>query len=138
NNHARDFGDDGIGDTIAALRGAGLAFQGATADGSAESAHVVDAHGTRVGLLAWTTVDGSFVNDSYPKDTDPEPPGVDPKDAFQYAARSWSFTGEALDVPLATRRIGSAWDVFKTAESHGLSDADERGGWGSLAGVYPE
>jgi hypothetical protein len=89
-------------------------------------------------VLAWTTVDGSFVNDSYPKDADPEPPNVDDKDKFQYEPRSWGYTGTKLSVPTASRRIGGAWDAFQTAETSAVPPDDDAAGWTSLAKVYPE
>jgi hypothetical protein len=48
--------------------------------------------GARIGVLAYTTVDGDFVNDSYPNDGKAAPADLAPKDAFQYEPRPW-FSG---------------------------------------------
>jgi len=137
NNHSRDYGDDGISDTSAALQAAGVPFIGSTKDGEPETPFTTTVRGTRVGILAWTTVDGSYVNDNYPPDGETEPQGVAPKDQYEYDARHWSFTGQAFSVPDAPRRIGGAWSLFKSAEGK-LSDADDVGAWTSLQTVYPE
>jgi len=137
NNHSRDYGDDGIADTTAALAAAGVPFIGSTKDGAPEKPFTTTVRGTRVGILAWTTVDGSYVNDNYPHDGDPVPQDVAAKDQFQYDARHWTFTGQAFSVPDAPRRIGGAWGLFKAAEDK-LSPQDDVGAWTSLAKVYPE
>jgi len=135
NNHQRDFLDDGVADTIAALDRAGLSWIGTAAADRPAVAHVTkDVRGTRVAVLAWTTVDGSFVNDSYPEDGAPIPPDVAAEDRWQYDAREWGYVGPGIDVPTTPRRIGSAWRVF-AAEGQ-LSSSGEA--WASLAGVYPE
>ncbi|MBY8852111.1 CapA family protein, partial [Saccharothrix sp. MB29] len=69
NNHSRDLLDAGVADTRAALSGAGIATVGAGAN-AAEAAepHQRVLSGTGVGVLAYTSVDGSFVNESFPDD----------------------------------------------------------------------
>lgn len=137
NNHQRDFLDVGVGDTLAALRARGLHFTGASPDVSPSPSLRAETRGAKVSVLAYTTVDGDFVNDSYPSASTPPPPSVDPKDAFQYGTRTWGFKGVQVDVPAEPRRIGAAWATFlgavKSAPPEGVA-----GAWGSLAAVYPE
>ena len=137
NNHQRDYMDIGVGDTIAALAAHGLPFTGVSADATAPVPISGNANGTRIGVLAYTTVDGDFVNDSYPAEADAPPAALDPADAFQYVDRSWGFTGGAVTIATATQRIGPAWKLFGTATAT-VSLADEGAAWGSMAGVYPE
>jgi poly-gamma-glutamate capsule biosynthesis protein CapA/YwtB (metallophosphatase superfamily) len=137
NNHVRDYRDEGVAETLAALDAAGIPFVGARTDDRPGDPVVTTVRGSRVGILAYTTINGSFVNDSYPIDgaTIEWSPG---RDAWQYEARSWGFAGDALSVPALGRRIGSAWRVFDDAERKGLGREDANDGFRSLAGVYPE
>ena len=137
NNHIRDFFDDGVRDTITAITAAGIPSVGAADDETANAPLIVDAAGTRVGILSYTTLDGNTNNDRYPLDGDPVPGNLDPEDAFQYEARTWSFTGATLSVPAAARRIGSAWRIFRDAEPT-LDAAETAQAWASLYAVYPE
>jgi poly-gamma-glutamate capsule biosynthesis protein CapA/YwtB (metallophosphatase superfamily) len=142
NNHIRDYGDEGVLATTAALGDAGIAHVGAaagTADDAAAAAApaLLDVGGVRVGVLAWSTLSGSAVNDGFPRDEEPMPTDVDPDTAWQYEQRSWGFEGAVLSVPALPRRIGSAWRLFADAESSlGRDEAAEA--WASLAAVYPE
>ncbi len=137
NNHTRDFGDDGVRDTIAALEGAKIAHMGVSSNGEQPPPVTVNANGLRVGMLAWTNLDGSYVNDVYAKDADPTPMKTDPKTAFQYQGRQWGVDSMSFKVPTASRRAGTAWDVFKMTESGATGD-DDALAWGSLSKVYPE
>jgi poly-gamma-glutamate synthesis protein (capsule biosynthesis protein) len=57
NNHATDYGERGLFDTLEALAGAGVATVGGGADLAAATAPVVvEAAGRRVGVSAWTAV----------------------------------------------------------------------------------
>jgi poly-gamma-glutamate capsule biosynthesis protein CapA/YwtB (metallophosphatase superfamily) len=142
NNHIRDFGDEGVMATMAALDEAGIAHVGAaagTADDEQSAARpaVIDVGGVRVGMLAWSTLSGSAVNDGFPEDGAPVPEGVDPEILWQYEARSWGFEGPTWSVPVMNRRIGSAWRLFADVEST-LDPAEAAAAWASLGDVYPE
>jgi poly-gamma-glutamate capsule biosynthesis protein CapA/YwtB (metallophosphatase superfamily) len=141
NNHVRDYLDDGVRDTLDALQARALPSVGAVALGSDDDARprpfTFDVRGTRIGVLAWTTVDGSFVNDSYPRDGKVKPDDLATKDAWQYEPRAWGFQGASWAVESAMRRIGSAWDIFASAEK-GLSPSETRASFRSLTTVYPE
>jgi poly-gamma-glutamate capsule biosynthesis protein CapA/YwtB (metallophosphatase superfamily) len=142
NNHIRDFGDEGVIATMAALDEAGIAHIGAaagTADDEQSAARpvVIEVGGVRVGMLAWSTLSGSAVNDGFPEDGVPVPEGVDPEILWQYEARSWSFDGPTWSVPALPRRIGSAWRLFADVEST-LDRAEVAAAWDSLSEVYPE
>jgi poly-gamma-glutamate capsule biosynthesis protein CapA/YwtB (metallophosphatase superfamily) len=138
NNHARDHLDVGIAETHAAMHEHGLAHSGSSPDAVGDEAPLtLDVAGLRVGVLAWTTVDGSFVNDSYPLDGDPVPGDLDPAEAWQYEARTWGFSGATWSAPTADRRIGSAWALFAAAEPELPAD-ETAAAWTSLVAVYPE
>ena len=138
NNHARDFLDPGVRDTRAALAAQGLRMLGAAeAAAEAHEPRVLEVNGLRVGVLAWTTVDGTFVNDSYPRDEAPIPLDLAAREAWQYMPRTWGYSGPGLQVPAAARRIGSAWRLFAEAEPR-LSEPERALAWQSLVAVYPE
>ena len=138
NNHARDYLDVGVAETHAALHEHGLAHAGSAPDAvSDDEPLILEVAGIEVGVLAWTTVDGSFVNDSYPLDGDPLPADLDPADAWQYEPRTWGFAGASWSAPTADRRIGSAWQLFSAAEPD-LLDDEAAAAWASLVAVYPE
>lgn len=142
NNHIRDFGDEGVLATLAALDQAGIAHAGAAA-GTADDAQaasrpaVLEVGGVRVGMLAWSTLSGGAVNDGFPEDGAPVPDGVDPEGLWQYEQRTWGFEGTTWSVPALPRRIGSAWRLFRDAES-ALAAAEAAAAWASLSEVYPE
>ncbi|MGI5499750.1 CapA family protein [Lentzea sp. CA-135723] len=126
NNHSRDFLDQGVADTRAALTRAGIGMVGAdvTAEGAAVP-FVRDVNGTGVAVAAFTSVDGDFVNGAYPTAAVTPTPG----DAWRFEERVWGFG----PVPVAARRIGEAWEAYRKAEG-----AAAAGMWASLVAVYPE
>lgn len=142
NNHIRDYGDQGVTATMNALDDAGIAHVGAAA-GTADDAQaaaapaLLEVGGVRVGVLAWSTLSGSAVNDGFPRDEEAIPAEVDPEDAWQYEQRTWGFEGTLLSVPALPRRIGSAWRLFADAESE-LDRFEAAEAWASLSAVYPE
>lgn len=140
NNHIRDFLDDGVAATLSALDDAGIAHVGAAAGddpGAATTPAIFEAGGVRLGVLAWSTLSGSFVNDRYPEDGDPIPDSAGDDTLWQYEARTWGFEGATWSVPSLPRRIGTAWRLF--AEAEATLDPDEvAAAWASLAAVYPE
>lgn len=139
NNHTRDYLDPGVAATMAALDAYQISYVGAAAGGSepAQSPYVLTVGPTRVGMLSYTTLTGDSANDRLPEDGAVEPPEIDPDDAWQYEARPWSFDGEVLDVLEAPRRAGSAWRLFRDAESK-MGPNEVADAWSSLIAVYPE
>ncbi len=137
NNHQRDFLDDGIADTLAAVEAAGLPSTGVSSGGrAADEPVIVMVRGVRVGFLSWTTVEGSFVNESYPA-SGPTPDHVDAADAWQYEERTWGAEGTGWQIEHTPRRVGAAWREFATIEP--TLQPDEVGRlYASLTGVYPE
>lgn len=136
NNHTRDYGEEGLRRTMAALDGQGVKYQGASdVEAAAYEPLVVSVKGVRVGMLSWTSVTGTVVNDSYPVDGDPVPANLPADEAWQYQPRSWGYAG--LNVPVASRRIGSAWRLFRDGESS-LTELERAAAWASLSAVYPE
>lgn len=139
NNHGRDYLNRGIDATHQALANNTLQYFGQTdRPDSAPEPLVVHAPGdVKVGMLGFTSVEGSFVNDSYPTDGQTMPPDVLPDDMWMYQPRTWGYEGTTWSVPSAARRIGSAWRLFKAAEPT-LSRAEATDAWSQLSAVYPE
>ncbi len=136
NNHARDYLDSGIADTLAALVAHDLPIVGVSADGQAAAEPFTTiVAGTNVVELAFTTINGSTVNDAYPNDGDPVP--ADAGDSsWEYDARPWGFAGTTAMIARLSRRIGGAWGAFENVES--IAGADLAALWRSLTTIYPE
>lgn len=156
NNHARDYGDVGVAETIRHLDARGIAHVGGSADDPADAyaPRILEVAGVKVAFLSYTTVHGSFVNDNYPLaevETPRECLATPPTrtDCFKYEARMWGFSGNVLDAAMEPRRIGDAWKLFKDAETgfdtdsdgiidRKMSDEENAAAWDSMFPVYPE
>jgi len=138
NNHTYDWLDPGVQSSLDALDAADLPVYGGglTPEQAAEPV-ILEHQGVRIGLLGFTSVDGRFVNNSYPVDGDPVPPQLEPAEAWQYEARTWGFAGETWSAPEQPRRAGSAWRLFSEVEDD-LPDDEAAAAWQSLRQVYPE
>ena len=136
NNHQRDWLGPGVQSTLDHLDQDGIPRVGGglSADEAAQGT-VVQAGDLQVGVLAYTSVDGDYVNDQYPQDDETAPTDLAPEDAFKWESRSWGDA--ALGVPVADRRIGGAWQAIVAAES-GLDEAGQASLWASAEAVYPE
>lgn len=135
NNHQRDWLDAGVASTLSALEAAGLDHYGGGRDAEEAAAPAWVEGGPRVALLAYTSVDGDWVNDQYPDD-DEALPGIVPEgDAFKWETRSWG--AEAYGIPVAERRIGGAWRAVQ-AVIDDLPGADQARLWASVSAVWPE
>ncbi len=138
NNHTRDYLEVGLKETLDALDAFQLPYLGASANETdAYAAKTLTVGGIQVGVLCWTSVTGSFVNDSYPSDEVAVPPDLAEAESWQYDKRLWSYSSQSLEVASQPRRIGGAWAVYKEAES-GLSTVERAAVWTSLTAVYPE
>jgi poly-gamma-glutamate capsule biosynthesis protein CapA/YwtB (metallophosphatase superfamily) len=138
NNHTRDWLDQGVADTLAALEEVGLPAVGAGM--SAEEATrpvVLEAKGVRIGTLAYTSVNGSFVNDNYPPNSVPRPSFVPDKDAWLYEERAFSYAGDEWSLPAGQYRIGEVWRRFSEVEAT-LSPGAVAAAWAALTNTYPE
>lgn len=152
NNHQRDYLDPGVQDTTAALDALSIPHVGANVTDAAEVPFASNVAGLKIGVLAFTGVDGTFVNDSYPADCAYAPPSLDDlgddagADAagdfdFKYDLLKWGFSSSTITIPSQPRCIGGAWTVFEAAESsHAPTPAatDVNGAWASMAAVYPQ
>ncbi len=136
NNHQRDWMDEGVEGTLDHLDARGMPRVGAALEEAlaSEARVAVTGNGARIGMLAWTSVDGDFVNDAYPPDWVARPADVNDEDAWQWIEYTW---GEpSLGVEVDDRRIGGAWEAIVAAEP--LLDADGRAAlWESAVDVYP-
>lgn len=139
NNHIRDYFDQGVVATMAALDARGIPYVGAAADGSnpGTAPHIFEAGLTRVGILSYSMLSGDSGNDGLARNGDPVPPDLDPDDAWEYEAREWAFNGAVLDVPRSNYRAGTAWRLFRAEEADMPTDEVTRA-WSSLYAVYPE
>lgn len=139
NNHIRDYLEPGILSTTGALTAAGFTCVGAGIDeASASAPATITATGLNFGFLSYSTIDGDSANDNYPLDSDPAPSPIPAGDEFKYAFRDWGFTGPTVSVPLASRRVGSAWVALEGAEASTSDPAEISALWASAAAVYPE
>jgi hypothetical protein len=140
NNHAYDWQEPGVASTIASLDGAGIAWAGAgTTAEQAQAGRIIDVHGTKVGFVSATTVNGDFVNDNLPNADEAEPADTPARDAWQYEARLFGFgkQGDPAYIAPQERRPGAAWAIFEDMES--LLDADQTSAlWTAMSKVYPE
>ncbi len=136
NNHQRDWMDAGVTSTLAELDARRVAHVGSGEDAdTALDPLILDVDGVRVGIVAYTSVDGDYVNDQYPLDGDAAPDPLPADTAFQWEPRTWGAPEYGVDV--ADRRIGSAWAAIEDAEDQ-LSDTDRAALWASAVAVYPE
>jgi poly-gamma-glutamate capsule biosynthesis protein CapA/YwtB (metallophosphatase superfamily) len=139
NNHSRDWLEDGVTSTTANLDGAGLPHPGAGLDApEAADAAVVNVASMRVGFLAYTTVNGDFVNDSLPLENDPVPAGTPPSEMWQYDRRVFGFTGPTVSTPPVAQRIGTVWRFIVASEAGGIGDAERASLWTAATAVFPE
>lgn len=143
NNHSRDFLDIGIAHTVEALARVNLPHTGtAVAESRPDEPLILDIHGIKVGILAWTTVEGSVVNDSYPPDRIPMPSDLEPTESWLYEKRMWgesgmTISGQAWTIESKERRVGEAWDEIQFVEPR-LTPTEQGRLWRSATAVYPE
>lgn len=138
NNHARDWGDEGIKDTIEALQDKGFPFVGAVlTEEEAELGKIVQVGAYKVGTVSYTTVTGSFVNDNYPPSEEEIPTNVEDEERWLYEERLWGYEGDEWSVGVEERRIGDVWIMYNAVEST-LSREARAEIWASIDEVYPE
>jgi poly-gamma-glutamate capsule biosynthesis protein CapA/YwtB (metallophosphatase superfamily) len=138
NNHARDYMDSGIAGTKQALAAVGLPVVGATdVDEAPDQPAIVEVRGTKVGVVAYTTVNGSVVNDQYPLEAVAMPPGTPQKEAWLYQERLWGYSDGTTMVSSLERRVGTAWQIFQGAEP-AIDQAAVPPFFTSLTKTYPE
>jgi poly-gamma-glutamate capsule biosynthesis protein CapA/YwtB (metallophosphatase superfamily) len=155
NNHQRDFLDPGVVDTTSALDGISIPHVGANVTDTEETPANLHAAGLSIGVLAFTEVDGTFVNDSYPTGCTGHPPAASelgdagPTDAsgdganpFAFEAQlfDWGFMSKTFNVSTKSRCIGDAWQAFQAGEdnlSPIVSSTDDDQAWSSVSTTYP-
>ncbi len=140
NNHAYDWGDAGVVATIEALEAAGIDHVGAALDREeAVRGRLVEVGGSTVGIVSFTTVNGSFVNDQLPGADDVLPVGLSADELWQYSGREFEFgaPGDAVYIKPARRRIGEIWSVFDELERD-LGEEAVGELWEAMTVVYPE
>ncbi len=140
NNHAYDWRDAGISTTIDLLDGAGIDHVGAgPTHGDAIRGRIVEVGATSVGVVSFTTVNGSFVNDQLPSADAPLPVGLSASELWQYSSREFGFgtPGARLYIKPEARRIGEVWQLFQQLERD-LGDEAVGELWTAVIAVYPE
>lgn len=136
NNHQRDWMDVGVQSTLAELDDWGLPRVGAGRDADeAAEAVILEVQGRRVGVLAFTSVNGDYVNDQYPGIGEEPPEEIPEEDAFAWEERTWGVP--ELGIPEEARRIGEAWALI-VAQEELLVEADQALLWESASAIYPE
>lgn len=154
NNHTMDFGADGLLDTVAALRGAGVRYAGAGPDAaSARAPVVVDVRGIRVAFLAYVqtpTESGGFAIDAWA--AAPGAPGVAlPGDTMEqeiasareqadfvivlvHAGSEYVTRPDATQRTIAERALNAGATAYIGAHAHVPQPVEQRGGqliaWG--------
>ncbi|HEX7899059.1 MAG TPA: CapA family protein [Planctomycetota bacterium] len=137
NNHVRDWLEPGLASSLGHLSAAGIPVVGAGLDEAAAGAPaILDVGGLKVGVLSYTSIIGDFVNDAYPSDATPVPPGTASTELWQYEFRSWGYA--PASIPVASRRVGGAWEEIKEAELTITDPAGQAALWTSAIAVYPE
>ncbi|MEP6296881.1 MAG: CapA family protein [Ilumatobacter sp.] len=146
NNHAYDWGDDGVRSTIEALDDAGIEHVGAgQTDADATRGRIVDVEGMSLGLVSMTTVNGDYVNDQLPSPDEDPPADLAPEDDWQYQQRLFSLRAPVDgdrsidDIRVAPRpiRISEAWNVVEEAERR-FADGEATDVWVAAADAFPE
>lgn len=140
NNHAYDWRDPGIESTIAILDEAEIAHVGAgLGAGDAVRGQLVAIRGGTVGIVSYTTLSGSFVNDQLPTASEPLPAGLSASERWQYSEREFGFGSDGSPVFIARgeRRIGEIWSDFVALEDE-FGEATLAGLWAAMTEVYPE
>jgi poly-gamma-glutamate capsule biosynthesis protein CapA/YwtB (metallophosphatase superfamily) len=104
NNHANDYGAQGLFDTMQALRDAGIQPVGGGANlAEANAPAIVEANGWKVGVLAWTCLlpTGGAAG--------PERPGMSPLHVHvSYEVNPYLIMEEATSPPLVRSRVDEA------------------------------
>jgi poly-gamma-glutamate capsule biosynthesis protein CapA/YwtB (metallophosphatase superfamily) len=140
NNHAYDWRDSGIESTLDALDSAGIDHVGAGANSSdAAKGQLVEVRDGMVGIVSYTTVNGSFVNDQLPLADEQPPADLPDAELWQYSERAFSFGTELDSVYVAPgkRRMGQIWSEFEALEET-LGDEALAEIWVAIHEIYPE
>lgn len=138
NNHTRDWLEPGLVATLDALDAHGIPHVGAGLDeASAQKPATVDLAGLRVAMLAYTSVNGSYVNDNYPTDAAAAPARVAGKDAWIWEPRPFSSDFPGFSLTAGRYRVGELWQRFAAVEEE-LSTEVRDAAWSALTAVYPE
>lgn len=136
NNHQRDWLEEGVESTMDSLSSGGFyAVGGGATQAEAEEPLVLDVGGMRVGITAWTSVDGAYVNDRYPTIDDVPPDPLDEEDAWQWEIREWG--AEAYGIAVEPRRLGDVWAIVEDL-SPTLGTSDSAALWASAYASFPE
>lgn len=139
NNHVYDWEQPGVDVTLESLEAAGLPWFGAGGDAaSAEAPLIVETEqGVRVALVGLTTVDGDGVNRRLARDGDPMPDDLPPERLWEFESRTWGFDDGFLQIPVASRRAGTVWELYEPLEED-LPPDTIAAAFQSMREVYPE
>ncbi|MGB3734118.1 MAG: CapA family protein [Ilumatobacter sp.] len=143
NNHAYDWGEAGIVNTLAVLDDQSIPHVGAgeSAD-DAVRGRLAQVGDLAVGVVSVTTVTGDFVNDQLPEADEPVPDDVEPDERWQYAPRPFGFSSADGQLTITERpmRIGEVWDIVDETESSDDYDDFEDGDalWAAATATFPE
>ena len=140
NNHLYDWQEAGVASTLRYLDEAGVAAVGAgRSEVQARLVTHLDAFGTRVGYLSYTSVTGDVVNDALPGGDVAEPASVDVDDSWRWERRTFGFgaAGTPHALPVGEYRIGDVWRWFAAAEDD-LAAPSVAAAWQAASETFPE
>jgi poly-gamma-glutamate capsule biosynthesis protein CapA/YwtB (metallophosphatase superfamily) len=136
NNHQRDWLEPGVASTMSYVpTDQRVSVGGGLTEAEAGEPRLLDVGGLVVGVLSWTSVDGSYVNDHYPTSEDVPPDDLDTAEAWAWESRVWGL--EAYGIEVTSRRLGDVWELLDGL----LEDEDPEVAaeiWESAWAVYPE
>ena len=140
NNHQFDWLDAGLTGSLDALEAWGLPYVGAGEDPeAAEKPVILDVGDLKVGVAAFTSVNGDFVNDQYPDEeaTRPEET-LDPEEDWMWDQVDWGWRSNTTtaEIPAAPRRPGGAWQEIVDLEPS-LSEDERASLWASARAAWP-
>ena len=118
NNHTRDWGDAGVENTIKTLTDAGIAYVGAGTEQQARTPNIIEKNGLKIGTLAYSSLDGSFVNGYLPDNSQIKPNSVDASDDWMWEKKQWSYSNEGFNVPQGKYRPGEIWKRYSDVKGN--------------------
>jgi poly-gamma-glutamate capsule biosynthesis protein CapA/YwtB (metallophosphatase superfamily) len=138
NNHTRDWMESGLQVTLEALDERKLSHVGAGLDAAtATLPHQTTVAGLKVTTLAYTSVNGTFVNDNYPNGSVAVPDSVTDEDVWIWELREFAFSSEGFTIDSGRYRIGDVWQRYSEVQSS-LSEEQQALAWQAMTAVYPE
>ncbi len=136
NNHTRDWGNEGVTNTIKHLDGAGISHVGAGTYDDSNKPNIMTKNDIRIGTLAYTSVTGSVINDSLPDNSAIMPGNVAEDDKWLWDKKKWSWSSQNWSLPEGEYRPGEIWKRYTEIKKE-LSDYEIAQIESSLEAEFP-